>query len=244
MRIDSDVLWLPKAGNAPSENEDAHALSLGRSSGDAPFHAAVADGATESLFSGAWARALAEAYVQGGLHGADDLLAVLPALQRDWHAAVEARELPWYAREKAHQGAFAAVLGVSISGRDWTALAVGDSCLFHVREDALLRAFPLETAEALGTNPYLVSTHVARNVGLASRVSVVAGVLHPGDLLLLMTDALAGWFLTEHEAGRAPWRQLPRPGESARHEDFIRTLRDAGRLRNDDVTLLRLTAGA
>ncbi|MCP3102377.1 protein phosphatase 2C domain-containing protein [Myxococcus sp. K15C18031901] len=244
MRIESDVLWVQKAGNAPSENEDAHACSGVIPSGGTPLHAAVADGATESLFSGPWARSLAQAYVQGLLQDARALLEVLPGLRRAWHEDVGARELPWYAREKAHQGAFATLLGVSVVGSTWTALAVGDSCLFHVRGDVLLRAFPVETSEALGTNPYLVSTHAARNAGLEERAVSATGNLQPGDSLLLMTDALACWFLLEHEAGRQPWRRLPPPGAAARHDAFVEELRGAGRLRNDDVTLLRLTVGA
>src|SRR3989441_8753980 len=41
------------------------------------------------------------------------------------------RPLPWFASEKAEQGAFAAFLGVEIDAHKnrWTALAVGDCCL-------------------------------------------------------------------------------------------------------------------
>ena len=35
-----------------------------------------------------------------------------------------------------------------------------------------------------------------------------AGDLRPGDRLLAMSDALAQWFLTQTDAGRAPWRAV------------------------------------
>jgi hypothetical protein len=60
-----------------------------------------------------------------------------------------------------------------------------------------------------------------------------------GDVLLLMTDALAHWFLTEAEAGRRPWETLA----ARTDEDFapwLDGLRQARQLRNDDVTLVSI----
>ncbi|WP_163995935.1 protein phosphatase 2C domain-containing protein [Pyxidicoccus caerfyrddinensis] len=155
MRIRLEAVSLQKAGNQPSENEDAYAPeSAGASrgagaSGVAPFLAAVADGATESLFSGHWARLLAGAFARGEVPDAQGLLAVLPELQRQWHAHVGAKPLPWYAEEKLREGAFATLLGVRLSEQPtvdcsgtWEALAVGDSCLFQLRRGGLLRSFP------------------------------------------------------------------------------------------------------
>ena len=52
MRLRIEAVSVQKDGNQPSENEDAFA-PVDVSGTDAPvFHAAVADGATESLFSG------------------------------------------------------------------------------------------------------------------------------------------------------------------------------------------------
>jgi hypothetical protein len=65
------------------------------------------------------------------------------------------------------------------------------------------------------------------------------------DRFLLMTDALAQWFLREYEAGKAPWEVIePILAESAGKEAFVswvRELRDSQGLRNDDVTLVVVT---
>jgi len=57
-----------------------------------------------------------------------------------------------------------------------------------------------------------------------------------------MTDALAKWCLAEREAGGNPWCELELllalPERSDGFTFWIERLREAGRLRNDDVTLL------
>lgn len=254
MRIELQALGVQKAGNAPSENEDAWAPEQSSAFEGALLRVAVADGATESLFSGSWARLLARAFVDGRLEAPSALVQILPVLQRQWHEDAGSRELPWYAQEKLLEGAFATLLGVRLEDsreRDavatWTALAVGDSCLFQVRGDRLLRSFPLESAASFGSRPFLVSTSAGQNARVAEAARSEAGAVHAGDVLLLMTDALAHWFLSEHERGGMPWLALP----SGTTEDlprafshFVDGLRADKAIRNDDVTLLRLTVGA
>ena len=60
----------------------------------------------------------------------------------------------------------------------------------------------------------------------------------------MMTDAVAQWCLAEFEAGRNPWDDLERlltvPEDGNQFSEWIEVLRKAGRLRNDDVTLLAI----
>src|SRR5690606_8657176 len=86
--LKSDVLWLPKSGEA---YEDAWALPAGE--GPA-WRFAVADGATESAFAREWARCLAEGFVADG---AGDFGAGLAAWRAAWRGAVAGRVegLPW-----------------------------------------------------------------------------------------------------------------------------------------------------
>ncbi len=178
-----------------------------------------------------------------------------------------ARELDWDADYWIEQGAFAAFLGIVLTapplplgeGRrvradccHWQAVAVGDTCLFHTRNNALLNAFPLDHSDQFGNRPQLVGSRMP--VGTVSQRQRLwsDGSGQSGDRLWSMTDALAKWCLTEHEAGGDPWRELesllylPSPcGRAAGSEGrsfapWIETLRDAGRLLNDDVTLLAI----
>jgi hypothetical protein len=141
--------------------------------------------------------------------------------------------------EKLEDGAYSTFLGLLIEPAEgrWQAVATGDTCLFLVRGDALRKAFPVQRAEAFGTRPELIGSLYKGRV----RAAATKGKLEPGDRLLLMTDALAEWFLTEHEAGHAPWQELDEltPDTFTGWVDERRTDR---RLKNDDVTLLLIDA--
>jgi hypothetical protein len=83
---------------------------------------------------------------------------------------------------------------------------------------------------------------LGQNAALASHVQRASGVLRPGDVLYLVTDALGQWFLQQVEDGAAPWRALETAlaGHKRGFRRWIAGLRGRGHLRNDDVTLLRI----
>jgi hypothetical protein len=74
------------------------------------------------------------------------------------------------------------------------------------------------------------------------RLEQASGRWHPGDRFLLMTDALAAWFLRQNAAGDRPWevvdRLLAEDDADAGFESWLDALRDLGDLRNDDVTMI------
>jgi hypothetical protein len=246
LAIRADLLWLPKAGNTVDEYEDAWAISPDDDPSSGHFACAVTDGATETSFAGLWARLLAEAYCAGGTTPAA-LFAALPAAQAAWREAVAAIPLPWYAEEKARQGAFAALVGLSlvadpgVGGGRWTALASGDSCLMQLRGDALLTAFPIASAAEFNSRPTLLSSEPASNAGLTDTLGSVGGEWLPGDRFYLLTDAAACWFLASYEAGEQPWSvldTLAEPDDAPAFPAWVAGLRASRAIRNDDLTLL------
>src|SRR3989441_3510556 len=76
------------------------------------------------------------------------------------------RPLPWFASEKAEQGAFAAFLGVEIDAHKnrWTALAVGDCCLMQVDDVGkgmrAVETFPLQRSSQFTMSPDRKSTRL------------------------------------------------------------------------------------
>src|SRR5207245_2817099 len=148
-------------------------------------------------FARVWAQLLAHAYTAGWLAG-DTLESDLSTVQARWAALVDRRPLPWYAAEQARQGAFAALVGLSLStdGR-WTALAVGDCCLFQLRGEGLLVAFPLDDPDAFDNRPMLLGSRPHTNRGLrqCGAIATASGAWQAGDTFLLMSDALAAAFL-------------------------------------------------
>lgn len=237
MHTSATAWWAPKSGNAASEYEDAYAVK------PEALRFAVADGASETSFARQWAELLVEGFVQDAPSAAElhDFVAPLQAV---WAEGQKGKATAWYSERKAREGAFSSLLGLTIEGERWRALAVGDSCLFVVRSGKVLRAFPLERAEQFSNRPSLLSSVSRANAGVWDQVVAVEGELQANDRLLLMTDALAQWFLVEAEMGRRPWAALAKVTTPEQFAATIDLLRAGGALRNDDVTLVSVEVAA
>jgi hypothetical protein len=218
---------LPRQGHTLEEYEDAFAGAPERG------RFAVADGASESAFAGDWARLVVQAYVQTP----GPWSAWLPAARQRWHAEVSRHDLPWYLETKVEEGAFAALLGLALTGRRWRAEAVGDSCVFLVRGPRLLRAFPLDRSGAFGNRPSLLGSRRRGPGQPRARRFRRQGRCRPGDDFFLMTDALAQWFLQQTEQGGRPWDDVRAVAGADQFAGWVAQLRATGKLRNDDVTL-------
>ena len=161
----------------------------------------MADGTSASAFARLWAQLLVRAYVGGRLHP-ESLEADLAPIQTEWACRVDQRPLAWYAQEQARRGAFAALVGLALhDDASWSALAVGDCCVFHARDDALLTAFPLSDASAFDNRPLLLGSRAESNAGLRNSgvIRGIHGTWRQGDTFLLMSDALAAAVLRRVE---------------------------------------------
>ncbi len=224
---------VPRKGGEAGDYEDAAAVSVE----EWPVCAAVADGATESVFARAWAKRLVRGVVQRGATTAEAFCDAVPGWQEEWQANVRkgAADRPWYVAAKATEGAFAAVLGLSLhADGQWWAVSVGDCCLFHVRDGALVQSWPFETADAFTNRPALVPSRSTHEV---PSPDATTGSWRPGDRFVLATDAVAAWLL-----GGEPADVSTLDPDAFR--DKIETARKNGALRNDDATLLVLELAA
>jgi hypothetical protein len=241
--LQPETFRLAKAGSRRTEYEDSVAWSrrCGR--------VAVADGASASAFARLWAHLLAHAYTAGWLT-AETLESDLGRIQGRWATLVDGRPLAWYAAEQARRGAFAALVGLSLMPNGcWSALAVGDCCLFQVRGDALLVAFPVDDPDAFDNRPLLLCSRPAGNANLRQDGAIVTatGSWQPGDTFMLMSDALAAAFLrlqlsvyVETEPNASPLDVLEFERTRAGFRRWIETLRAHRQMRNDDVSLVLL----
>jgi hypothetical protein len=153
--------------------------------------------------------------------------------------------LPWYGEMKRAEGAFATLLGLAFRRQPdlaepdfWRAVAVGDSCLFQVRGSHIVVAFPLTRSVEFGSRPALIGSAEPAAGTPPPPVYQARGSWLPGDEFWLLTDALAHWFLRQHELGRRPWERLRPLADQGAFAALVDELRDQGELRNDDVTLL------
>ena len=243
---------LSKEGNRPEECEDAFRVvypsRTGPGTGAEIARATVCDGASESAFAREWAEILANAFVDRPLDLSglteDSMKTWLKRSQEEWHGGIPWDRIPWHGEAKARAGAFATLLGLTIQADpetprqlSWQAVAVGDSCLFVVRNDRLLLSFPLEDAGQFDNNPALVCSNPANSQRLWEEVRLESGECAPGDRFILASDALAAWFLASYSAGEKPWETLLKLDASER-DGWVEEKRRERSMRNDDTTLL------
>ena len=248
----------PKEGNAPGEWQDGAGGGVaGDASGTARF--IVVDGATQAYDPLRWVDQLVTSFVSpADADAGSGGPGLEPAAMRAWFAAMQDR---WSAdvrgfdsiieeRKFAEVGSFATLLGFEISGLDgpepsWRAVALGDTVLFHVRAGRLIATFPPLGPDDFGTLPDGVHTLRSSLDRMTGRLLVGGGVLTADDFLFAATDAMAHWIL--RAARREEKRLWATLGSLAHPDVFARFVEDqrreqdgAKRMKNDDVTLMRL----
>ena len=226
-----------KAGNEISECEDI--WDYGKS--DRLFSIALSDGATESSFSQEWAKELVTAFINQDQPKSSWLVTA----QQNWQQWLENQKLSWFAKRKVEQGAFATFLGLEIlPDLSWKAIALGDSCLFVVRNCELRitnyelrKSFPLKQSEEFGNRPRLIGTYSNTDQICFSEINGIAKI---GDRFYLATDAIACWIFKQLEANQDPWVKLDEISSQDMFANWVNELRDRHEIANDDTTLLCL----
>jgi hypothetical protein len=254
MQIQTVTFSEPKEGNAPGEWQDGACGGVDRDGRRARF--VVLDGATTAYDPVRWVDQLVRSFAPqaGGSQGPR----LEPAAMRAWFAemqdqwAAEVRDFDSIIEQRkfAEVGSFATLLGFEIDGLDgpeprWRAVALGDTVLFHVRADRLVTVFPPLGPDDFGTLPDGVHTARASLNRMTERLLTSGGTLQAGDFLFAATDAMAQWILRTAVRDEAKlWRTLT----TLAHPDVFACLVDdqrreqdsAKRMKNDDVTLMRL----
>ena len=230
-------LLLPKLDHDASECEDAIAFDIHT----ARF--AVTDGATEAFHAQQWARNLAEHWVRNeATLTVEDFRAWVANEGRELHDSWSGLTLSWYSEEKARTGSFAAFVGVELDLKSntpsWKAIALGDACLLHCRGGKLIKGLPLSRSESFNTAPILVASDSSLHESSMTSVVIDSGSCESGDVLLLMTDAIASWYLQRLENGSA--EDLFDTKRDEELNRFFDEERLAGRIRNDDLAIIRI----
>jgi hypothetical protein len=265
MRGNLTIFRAPKAGSTEEEYEDAaccvpESSEDGEVSGDA-LRVAVADGASESLLAGRWARLLTGEFMDSKVSTVSephDFAAASISAASRWdetvaqyveERAARGKPIKWYEEPGLDRGAYATLIAAHFSdvlteaqAVTWHAAALGDSCLFQVRDERLTTKFPMTASADFGTTPDLLCSRGQDEGLVAERVRFVSGTCEEGDSFFICTDALAAWFLNRWEVDEQPWDELTDLGskEMPTFAEWVAAHRSAGLMRNDDVTLVRL----
>jgi hypothetical protein len=232
-------LLLPKLDQEASECEDAIAVDTqaGRF--------AVADGATEAFDARNWAERLAQHWVEGkSTLTVEEFREWVAAEGRELHDSWNGLTLSWYSEEKARKGSFAALVGVELDLKNesasWTAIALGDTCLLHCRRGTLVKSLPLKCSESFNSAPVLVASDSSLHETSMQSVVTDSGSCEAGDVLLLMSDAAAAWCLQRFENADLDVAEFLSVKSDEELQEFFDTERMAGRIRNDDLAIVRI----
>jgi hypothetical protein len=123
--------------------------------------------------------------------------------------------------------------------------AVGDCCLFHIRDGQLLRRFPLETLDEFAQDPITICS-VNRNHDHLLEFHTLEDICRAGDLLFVTSDALAKWMYQELDAETpVDWNGFWNMTEDDWNQRVaaLRDLPAERRMRVDDTTLVMLRLG-
>ena len=249
-------LQSPKSGNRPDECEDdcwvVYPLRLGHSGKD-KARIGLADGASESAFARDWAKILTKDFVDRPLNLSDPALDSLEQwlvpCQEKWNQAIPWERIPWHGESKTRAGALATLLGLTFSrtpghprSLSWNAFAVGDSCLFLIRQDELILSFPMDDTTQFNNTPALLCSNPANNRLVWESVQQIGGTCKAGDIFILASDALACWLLGQCAAVGKPWQTLLAL-DAAEWDDWVQGQRQERLMRNDDTTLIIVQVG-
>lgn len=234
---------MPKSGSTMSECEDMLAID------DDVGRYAVADGATEAFDSGRWARRLVDSWVSSEItpDGPRSFQQWIEPIGRDLQSSWEVMPLSWYAEEKARSGSFAAFVGLSFNesagSLSWKAVSLGDSCLFHLKNDHKCDSWPITDSTGFGSAPVLVPSSPMLLARTAELINVKAGNLEAGEMLLMATDAVSCWLLNcaeEQDVRRFAASALFDTEHAGNLESFFSEERERRRLKDDDIAILAI----
>lgn len=198
----------PKQGNTDAENEDAWRTVCAQQADTSTLLIAVADGATEGVYSRAWANALVNAVTPEWPQLSEaELSARLQQLRQTYQPLPPGQEMAWNVKTKwMTEGSCATLLAstVTVAGEsiELRAVAVGDCCLLVLRADgSAAQAFPVATAADFNTSPVLVRSLFQPQLEYR-RLPPMS--LQVGDVLLVCTDAVGKWALECVEGNATP----------------------------------------
>jgi len=253
---------LPKEGEPLVECQDSYALQTEYRC------YAVADGVAGSFVPGPWARIVAKSFVEraGKFADKDEFQYWLSDCSQQWHAWIENRWVPTMnaLRESngdchgewssdIRQGAQTTLIGCSLLPdtklQDGSTIinvfAIGDGEFFLFRSDGqgnwkMVEAFPYSDPDAFGSRPDTLLTMLRADLldrsWLQRKIMQIAAF--PGDYIVLASDTVAKWLLTQVQQNTDTWMPLL---TSITSTEFARRMRyeaRRGRIEDDDLTIL------
>ncbi len=236
----SQSIIFPKVGNTQAECEDY------LMSDDLNMRFAVSDGASDSVFSGLWAKCLVDTFSQyGNLSGNPE--EIINKIYRNsinlWHDKIEWNNLKWNVKNKSVLGSYATFIGMEIrkSEKNYrvNCIAVGDSCAF-IRTNKRFESFPIKDVSGFGLHPDLLWSGHGEPIFDDSPLEIPDYemknyTVEKGSKILLASDAASKWIMEGGIRRIDDITTYLNPEKSYWDE-----LRISGEMKNDDISIITI----
>ncbi len=228
---------LPKSGNSEAEYEDRAKVLF---ENDTFLRVAIADGATESIFSDIWAELIVEKFVENGFLETTQLKEVYQVFIETTNKRIEkAPEMRrWTMYNKMERGTQATMAGIEfLNSESFKLTALGDSCIFYQgQNNSKIEMLPALSPEDFGNSPQAICHLPNTWERLNTQWIKQEVVLEDTFKILLCTDALAQYLTTDPTI----WEALFQLNDQESFTTLIKDLLSQQVLKNDDVTLVTI----
>lgn len=245
--IEITAFTLPKSKENIEDIQDAFSFNDDRTI------VAIADGASTSLYPRQWADILVKKFCDYRNDSIEDIYQNwqewLKPLQEEWfnyfQEIQQDSSTQWYLKPSQYKDcASSTFLGLKLhypdsSGKNYyECVAIGDSCLFHIKSrESKVWFFPMKKSQDFTsvTDAFHSSPRYHN-----SNPKLHTDFYEKDDIFLLTTDALAEWIFKELESQGKRWQALRELSDKNEFEKLIGKLRSDKLIKNDDTTLVRL----
>jgi len=247
-----------KTNEEPEDCQDAISFNINK------LRFALSDGVSGSFFPAEWAGILVNYFCEDESKLNSSILEskrwkewLVPA-QHEWKSKIsnivtkKTGPEAYFLRNSlvANEPAAATFIGFQLFAEDdkpsWKAMIIGDSCLFHVRENNF-DSYLLNKASNFDNYPSHFSSLEISN---KFDPKFITGDFQIGDKFLLVTDALAEWLITQREINKNGWDNvLDTIIQIEKWKDFYSIIQEARKhdgvpLKDDDVALMIISLEA
>jgi len=257
IKLHSQLLFgggVPKSNESPPDSQDNWAYNK------LAQRYAIADGAGSTFLSATWSKLLVDHFcdqnnnLNNPLFKSKDWQSWLDPIQKEWQAQTEQivnkntglNTASLRYRHGKKEPAGSTFVGLQIDTNDkleWQAMIVGDSCLFHLRDNTLESKLLKQPTE-FDNHPEVFSSYAKTNM---YPPKFIEGTCRNSDIFILATDALAKWILTKYIMGGENWQSAKSKIVAIKKwnelYNFIQEARVDIRcpLEDDDVALMIIT---
>lgn len=240
MRIEVTAFLLPHIGDEYSQCADRFHYDKATKS------FAIADGVGNSLFPGDWAMLLCEDFVKHpDIFTENSILVREDELIKDWEKSRDERVSNLTDDEKfifemgLEKADFAAstFVGLSLGSKEWKCQAIGDSYLIVLDNDFnIIETVASMKGKEFDNYPEYFGSKKGHNNG---EIIPSTGGYENVQYLVLMTDAISDWFLSD-KTDNEKRKELLSLANHQDYERFINEERQLGNLKDDDTSMLVL----